>query len=409
MMNDMRQTEIAEFLEKHFLSSEGVVYNMLDRRTRRLADEESFAGATPLAELHGTSGSDWYVEGFTRPEMAAHENSGMATGAALVAAVMEYRRTGSPAALARARRLFQGLRTIAACGATFEPGFITKYYGGRFTYETSTDQCLYHIYGMEAYHEIASPEEQAFIERQIPAIAAFWMHHHYTYTYFEHKDMVWPPLRFPPLLMVAWKYSGDEAFRQEANRIMQENIDCVPEFAVLPRYRNRRYSDYEETNQVRYFGNMPDRVSMDVMNLKLLLENDPQSPFAESWRKGVETIWDEARRVLTPDGRAYTLAIYRMKDGTAGAPPADCPLPWAKTAWSTMIVRAGLLGLPFMPHRKEEVCEAARLVLSSLKSEDLTYYEDLHGFSPQRQFQDRFLSGDSIANWLWAYELLKMT
>ncbi len=409
-MKEERLKSILELLDTCFTSREGVIYSSLDRETRRPTDEHTFRGATPLSSLKGkgTNSRELYVEGYTRPEVAAHENSGMATGAALAAAVMACRRTGSGEALRRARRLFGGLRRICEVGATYEPGFITKYYGARFTYETSNDQCLYVTWGLDAYRELAAAEEREFIVRQIPAIADFWMRHNYTYTYFEHKDMKWPPLRFPALLAIAYEYTGDEKYRRASEDIMAENIDCVPEFAVIPRYRNRRYSDYEEAHDIRYLHGMADAVTMDTMHLSLLLRCLPESRFAPQWRKGVETIWDEARRVLTPDGKCLTLAFYQMQDGQTVEPYADSPLPWARTAWSTMIVRAGLQGLSCMPHRRGEIIAAATRVLEALGPHDLTYYEDLHGFPESRRFLERFLSGDAISNWLWAYELLQL-
>ncbi len=407
-MKEEHLKPILELLDTHFTSSEGIIYGLLDRETRRPADEHTFRGATPLSDLKGTDMREWYVEGYTRPELAAHENSGMATGAALTAAVMAYRRTGDEEALKRARKLFGGVKRICEVGATYEPGFITKYYGARFTYETSNDQCLYLTWGMDTYREVATDEEKAFIARQIPAIVDFWMRHNYTYTYFQLKDMRWPPLRFPALLALAYEYTGDDKYLKASEEIMADNIDCVPEFAAIPRYRNRRYSDYEEEHDIRYLHGMADCVTMDTMHLTLLLRCLPESRFAPQWRKGIETIWDEARRVLTPDGKCLTLAFYQMKDGQTVKPYADSPLPWARTAWSTMIARAGLQGLPHMPHRRGEIIGAAKRVLEALGPDDLIYYEDLHGFPETRRFLERFLSGDAIANWLWAYELLQL-
>lgn len=403
-----RHDEILQRLNECFLTPEGMVYSALDKRTCKPPTEETFAGAAKdISELTETNAFDAFVEGYTRSELLSYENTGMTTSAALVAAVMEYKRTSSADVLERAKKLFKGIRRICEVGAAFEPGFITKYYGARFTYETSNDQCLYCICGMDAYYEIASSEEKSFIEKQIVAIAAFWMRHKYRYTYFQWKDMQWSPLRFPSLLTIAWKYSGDELFHKESNRIMSENIDCVPEFAMIPRYRNRRYSDFEEKNNVRYFSNMSDAVSMDIMNFSLLLRCDPESEFAPQWKKGIEMIWDEGHRVILPDGRCYTLALYRMEDGKTVEPGEDCPLPWAKTSLSTMIVRAGLQGLPYMPERREEIIRLARLVVNSLGPDDLTYCDELRHHPDSRLFIERLFSGDAISNWLWTWELLK--
>ena len=36
-------------------------------------------------------------------------------------------------------------------------------------------------------------------------------------------------------------------------------------------------------------------------------------------------------------------------------------------------------------------------------AKDFTYYDEPERFRPELRFKTRFLSGDSIANWLWAY------
>ena len=161
-----KQKRFIDFLKKHFINPDGIVYSAINRYTFELLSEDVFHDAKPYSEMPADKIDvfEGYVPGFTRSELYTYENSGMATGAAMNAAVLEYKRTGSEEALQRARRHFHGLKVIEDCGRDFYDGFVTKYYGGRFTYQTSNDQCLYHIYGLDAYYEIASDEEKAYIE-----------------------------------------------------------------------------------------------------------------------------------------------------------------------------------------------------------------------------------------------------
>lgn len=404
-----KQQRFIDFLEKYFFDKDGIIYSHLNRYTFQPTTEDLFYDAKPYSEMPEDKISVYngYVPGYTRSELWSYENSGMSTGATMVATVMEYKRTGNKAALDRAKRLFNGLKTIEDCGRSFYDGFITKYYGGRFTYQTSNDQCLYHIYGLDAYYEIASPEERAYIEKQIPAIVRFWISRNYTYSFFEWKDMVWPPLRFPALLAIAWHYEKDDIFKSECERILEENIDCIPEFNPVDRYRNRRFSDYEEEHNIRYLHNMADGVTMDIMNLSLLLRVFPDHKYASIWKKGIKIMWDLGKSVLLPDGRYLTLGFYQVDTGKTVEPYEDSPLPWAKSAWGTMIIRGGLHGLPYMPECRDEVISHAQNVIDKLEPENMTYIEDLHKYPDIWKHKERFLSGDAIANYLWSYELLE--
>ncbi|MBO4491225.1 MAG: hypothetical protein J5944_07685 [Lentisphaeria bacterium] len=397
------------FLEEHFFAPEDVIYSAIKRKTFAPLDESLFEDAIPYSELPKDKVNlpQYFVPGYTRSELLKYEDSNMASGAAMNASVLEYRRTGAPEALARAQRLYRGLKKIEETGSTFESGFITKFYGGRFTKETSTDQCLYHIYGLDAYFEVATGEERCHIRKIVPEIVRFWIRHNYTYTYFEWENMKWPPLRFPSLLAIAWEYSHEEIFRSEFERIISENIDCVPEFNCIDRYRGRRFSDYEEKHNIRFLNNMAVRVTMDIMNLSLMLRVFPEHRYAAIWKKGIKTIWEQSRNSLLPDGRYQTLKFYEADTGKTVEPYDDCPLPWAKSAWSTMIVRGGLMGLPYMPEYTEEVVKHTENVLGKLEPEAMTYMEELHQYPDDQRFKERFLSGDAIADYLWAYELLQ--
>ena len=397
------------FLEEHFFAPEDVIYSAIKRKTFAPLDESLFEDAIPYSELPKDKVNlpQYFVPGYTRSELLKYEDSNMAGGAAMNAFVLEYRRTGAPEALARVQRLYRGLKKSEETGSTFESGFITKFYGGRFTKETSTDQCLYHIYGLDAYFEVATGEERCHIRKIVPEIVRFWIRHNYTYTYFEWENMKWPPLRFPSLLAIAWEYSHEEIFRREFERIISENIDCVPEFNCIDRYRGRRFSDYEEKHNIRFLNNMAVRVTMDIMNLSLMLRVFPEHRYAAIWKKGIKTIWEQSRNSLLPDGRYQTLKFYEADTGKTVEPYDDCPLPWAKSAWSTMIVRGGLMGLPYMPEYTEEVVKHTENVLGKLEPEAMTYMEELHQYPDDQRFKERFLSGDAIADYLWAYELLQ--
>ena len=401
-----KHAEYIQFLEKHFIAPENVVYSMIDKATLRPAAEELFRDCFPREEKSDAIGHFIAcVPGFSRSEFINYENTGMVTGSTITAAAMEYRRTQDPAALERVKRLFSGIQNICAKGAELEEGFITKFYGGRLTRQTSTDQCLYLMWGMDACYDLLSAEDRSFIEKKIPEIVNFWVKHDYVWSYFQFPDMVWPPLRFPALLLMAWHYSGDERFKKEADRIMAENIDCVPEFDHLASFRGRVFSDYEEKYKVRALFSMPDCIGMDVMNLSLMLRFEPGHEFAPIWKQGIARMWDQAKRVIREDGLTWTNAFYQLETGNTVPPYDDYPHPWATSAGGTMIVRAGLQAVEHLPELREEVLKYADLVLDQLGPQDMIYWVDLHNFPQDCRYQEKLLDGNPFSSYLWAYEL----
>lgn len=384
---NLKNTEISKFIKDHFLDENGVVYSTIDRVTEGIVTDKTVEGGqTP----------DWY-KGYTLAEFWQYENSGMATGAYMNALCLN-------GAAEERRRTYNALKWIYDMGKQLEEGFIPKTYGGRFSEQTSTDQVLYVMSGMDAYYPLAAPEEKREIEHMIPMMTHFWVNRGYKYHYYYLKDMLWPPLRFPSFLVAAYHYSGDEIFKREADRILRENLDFFPENSKI--FVRQELSDFERKNKVRIINQMADAVTMDVMNLDMLLRFEPGSEFAQIWLKGIETIWNEAKLTLHPDGKYGTVLFYDMSAKTARPPdPGDWQWQGTKSGWSTMVVRAGLMAEKYLPEQRDEIRVATHNVLSKLGPRDCTYYEDAENFPPEMRFKTRFLSGDSITNWLWAYEL----
>ena len=407
-MSDKKHACFVKFMEDHFFSPENVIYSMIDRKTLLPATEEIFKDCPPRENNPDAAGHFIAcVPGFSRSEFINYENCCMATGSAMASTMMEYKRTKNSAVLERAKRLFSGIKTICDCGKSFEEGFIPKFYGGRFTYQTSTDQCFYLIWGLDMYYESADSSERSFIEKQIPAIADFWMRHNYTWSYFQFKDMVWPPLRFPPILLMAWYYSGDIKYKKEADKIMAENIDCIPEFDRVARFRNRRFCDYEEKYNIRVMNCIADSSAMDTMNLSVMIRFESDSEFVPVWKKGIVTTWDQAKTAIQDDGMAYTGAFYDVAKKKIVKPYSDTLWHWAKTSWSSVLVRGGLMALSYMPEKRDEVMKYAKLVLDSLEPEKMVYWDELKNFPPDCCYHDKLLCGTALANYLWAWELLK--
>jgi hypothetical protein len=67
-----------------------------------------------------------------------------------------------------------------------------------------------------------------------------------------------------------------------------------------------------------------------------------------------------------------------------------------------MIARATVQALGFYPDN-QDMKKTVKNILNSLDNHDMIYYDEPERFPPKERFKTRFLSGDSITNWLWAY------
>ena len=151
---------------------------------------------------------------------------------------------------------------------------------------------------------------------------------------------------------------------------------------------------------------MADCITMDVMELDYLLSNDPGNPLARTWKTSVLTMWNEAKITLAPDGKYYSQVLVDMQTGEVRRPPGyqqgDGEYHGAKSGWSSMIARAAVTVAKYYP-ADEAIRASVSKVLNSLDVNDFTYYDEPERFPPEFRFNTRFLSGDAIANWLWAY------
>lgn len=382
----------------------GMMFSFLDKNTLSNPTEEFFADFAEDERLliADTKLSETYM----------HENCGMVTGSYLIAEILRYERTGSKDALENARKCFHGLYGNYRRGFELEPGFFPKSYGGRFSPETSTDQVLYCCCGCEAYYPYATTEEQAMAIEVISALVKFWVKRDYRYHFFKicGDNWQWPLVRFPALLMLAWKFTNDPVFKNEYDRL--RNYSSMPEHCqLLQRKQENNPTEFEKENSGWLTFNGADRVTMDTMNFDLLLRHAPEDPLSEKWREGIRIMWDEVKDSIAPDGKYYSMQIFDFETGiprrTKGFSLDGSAMHGAKSGWSTMVVRAGLMALRHCPELAGEVIPLAKNVFEHIGFKDCTYYDEPERFEPRYRFKTKLLSGDSAANWLWGWELFQ--
>jgi hypothetical protein len=391
--------KVGNFADNNFVDARGCIYTFLDKATNKPPTDDFFADAGGRQNI-----MDFSVPGFSRQDVAMYENCGMTTGAYLMSLVFRYQIEKNSDALEKAKRCFKALKHIFELGKKLETGFFPKIYGGRFSEETSSDQCLYAICSMNSFYEFASAEEKKEIDFMIPAIADFWRKRKYIYNYWNQKNMQWPVFRFPIFMLMAYKHSGDKRFKDEYDHLLSNWEQNYPvQFNLLGNKRKGLIEPDEHEKKIHAWivSSMPDYMTMRMMELEYLLNNDSHNPLAPRWKQSILDMWEQAKLVLTPDGKAYHMVLVDMDTGETRR-PEPCELRTSKSGWSTMIARATVQALGFYPDNLD-MRKAVNNILNILDISDMTYYDEPERFPAKERFKTRFLSGDSITNWLWAY------
>lgn len=406
-----RAHKIEEWAEKHFRDPNGIIYTYIDTDYEKpLTDSFFTPDQAPICHP-GVKPADWHN----------YENCSMATAAYMMGLIYRYRVEQDPLALKRARHSLDALRYIYDMGRQLDEGFLPKIYGNKFSRETSTDQVLYVMYALDAFHPHGTPEEQKEIDLMMAHIVRFWMKRGYRYTYFWTEDMLWPLNRFPTLLLMAYHHSGDEAFKREYDRLLAQGV--TPE-AVEARLYGKKMPDYkpspyEEKVGAYLISDLDGSVSMGIMEMAYLLKHDPTNIWAKNWKLSIQQQQDEALLALAPDGTQYTHVLIDMKTGeprrpepgffrgdeTSGHPMGD----WVgfrytagcRSADATLIARALVQAHVHMQDPKMDA--AARHVFQSLDIKDLRAYYDPERYLPELQHRTKLYSGDGMSSWLWGY------
>ena len=396
-----------KYTHERLIDPNGIVYSSINDRTEK-----------PWAAKDLKPDDDFLkVEGFETWELLNYENSGMTTGAYLAAQSFRYRATDSEQAMEYARRAFEGICRIYEIGSQKEEGYFPKPYGGRYSEEASTDQYLYAMKGMMIYLPIAAEDHVSAIRRMIPKMAEFWMKRGYRRSYFGIKDMLWPLARFPSLLIMAYKVSGDEKYLDEFRRLNEEEkVYLKPgESQLASRLERNSLTDYEKQQGKGFLlGGLDGCAAMDIMELDECLQYSDEH--REYWLKSMKQMWREGQLGLTHNGLSRFRFFYDPSTGKISAPhpghTSDSnPLNWDFWSWtgniltphSTMLARAGVNVAKWLPAEHAE--EVIYKILSKLELNQMRQYIDPDGkqMLEKHRFMCHQICCDAVVNWLWAY------
>ncbi|MBT4819388.1 MAG: hypothetical protein HON70_27015 [Lentisphaerae bacterium] len=343
----------------------------------------------------------------------------MTTGAYLQAMVSRHLVDHTPTALTRARRCYGALKHIYDLGKGYEEGFFPKIYGGKLSNQTSTDQVLYCAMALDRYWPLADALEQRQISHMIAEMVRFWVRRDYKFGYYDRPEIEWPLVRFPALLLLAYNHSHDESLKREYHRLLALGVTDAPEFLRLAPKQSGETptAAFEEEADAWLIIMTPDYMGMDVMQFDYKLRNDPDNERCAGWRNAIGQVWAEARIMLAPGGKAHFCVLVDRKTGDVCRPDDRLPddkipesiytLREAKWARATMTARSAVQAAGVVPG-SDDMVSAARHILASMTIGDMVSLVDIDMSTPERVpprygCRSRFLCGDTMANWLWAY------
>ena len=379
-----RAHDIEEWAEKHFLDSRGIVYTYIRTDTEGPLTDDFFSpDQEPLCAPICTP-AEWHN----------YENCTMATAAYMLGLLYRYTVEKDPIALERARRSYHALKHIYDMGKQLEEGFMPKTYGARFSEETSSDQVLYAMMALDYFYQYADASEKADAKRMIVNMIGFWMKRGYRYRYFWEEDMLWPLGRFTALLLMGYKYSGDEAFKKEYDRLLEMGVNKEPlESRLLPKLKpDYQPMPYEIEHNAWLLSEIDGAISMDMTELDYLLRNDPANVWAKHWKRSAQFMWEEGKLALAPDGTQYVHVLVDMdtrkprqpdpgffKQIEKGEGGMDKWIGWsyvtgARSCDSTFIARSAVMANTHF--HDPEMVASAKHVLSAIDCKGMRSYYD---------------------------------
>lgn len=403
-----RAIEVEEWAEAHLVGPHGIVYTYLDINTGKPLTDDFFGpDADPLT-----------IDGFTPTEWHTWENCSQATGEYMCGLIQRYEVDGHRPTLERARRHVETFRYIYERGKEVEEGYMPKLYGDKMSRQTSSDQTLYAMVALEAFHRHAEPAERKLIDHMIVKMAEFWMDRDYKLDYFWWDDMPWPLGRFTSKMLMAARHGGGGKFEKEYKRLLALKVNAeATEARLWPKLKDSYEPTAYEKQQHAYFvGEFGGSISMEVTEMDYLLKQDPENGWASCWKSNIQRSWDEAKKAVSPDGMLYHHILVDMDTLEPRVPEStrlnvqDSRI-WqgfdhvigTRTTEAGYVIRAGLQG--YRHTHDPEIATTCSRMLRAYEPQKTGHYVDPDRFPPAYVHRTRLLAGDDLANWLWGYWL----
>ncbi len=384
---------IQAIVETRTVQAHGLIPMLVRAHDYALPTAADYATMAPHRHMRGKKEADLGM-----PPLhvwRAWENTTANTAFYLAALSHQFRATGDPLALQRARRTFGAIKYIYELGAADERGFICKPYGGVYNKQTSSDQIQCLLMGLEAYRLIASPADRATLDEMFRTVADLQIKYDYypkhgyfaaptTKEHIEANKSKWSiALIFVPLLRRAWEATGDAKYLAE--------IDAwYARCNVLARTP-------EPVGAVR--GSVAARM---FYLPSLMMEIDPANHAL--WRSMMLGTFKIARTGVLRDGTSYSTWTHNFATGeTALHNPGFGGGP-TRTGRNSLIAWACVNAQRWFPH--EDMRGLARRILDGL---DLDTFRFILPATPggtlpaDWKTEGELIDHDSLVGWLLAY------
>lgn len=412
-----RAQEFAEIIESGLVDSTGLLLSMLDSRTMK-----PFARGFFTADLDFLRSPDADV-GEDYAEVMDYENSGMVSGAYLCSLLCRYDATRDTEALVRARRTFEGIRTLFKRCQEVEAGYLCKPYGGRITREASSDQYIYILTALDRFCRVAGRAERDEAVAMITALSGYWVKRRYKRDFFG-LPLNWPLNRFTGFAWLNYIYTGNSAMRSEFERLaaLPEVRETLP-FAEM--YASNLQADYEtrpklhieeQSGRMLVNGNA-EAAQSGTLSIDACLEYD--APHRDLWLRQLGGLIERGKMSVQDDGRCLLKGFFNpvtkridpidVPDDVNGVPHPSVLFKFLTFAGkiytgmaAPMFARALTNAQIYLPD--SEKVPLAKLILERADREALCAYHDPDGhLPPEMRWHLHTFSGDAVTSWLWAY------
>lgn len=394
--------QIEKLFDSVILSRNGLLHSSLKLDEMRAWDPSDFGAEDVVSHIPG-------YENLSFADFMNYENTGMVQGVFLSAMCSKYRVTGDSDSLKKATRTFQGILHVYEISQSIAPGFYCKPWGGKATNETSSDQYIYTMYGLDDYFSLASPQEQEKIREMIVSMTAFWLDRNYDWNYYG-VPLHWRKCRFISFMALAVKHGGGLRFQTELDRLieLQKNDSSTPFQSTLK----------EGARDGKHLSVVPESGLSTFHSIEKAMQTQNCPRFMEICRDSMEY----GKTGLAGDGTSYGPMVM---DETTGK---WRELKVSETTYKTCRCQSPIYGL-YGPYRKggmqvimfahfalafsdyDKECggrEFAENIMQQIGTSHLTWYEDPYQLFPKEiSWMSNVFSGDAAANWLWCYWKLK--
>jgi len=363
--------------------------------------------------------SSWYYRVASPAGFYAYEDSGMTTAGLLAAESLRYQVTHNPDAKTNADKAFQGIVHIYHLGKQRTEGYFPKPYDKKISDQISRDQYIFVMRSLEYYYAIADEVVRKQICRMVGKMAEYWMSINYSDSYFglpvsSHLTDLAGSL-FLGIIRMAYRYTGDEKFKKEYDRLFKEERlgERMPETLKAQFLRGEPYDG------AMYFRQSEQDIMMKTLALDHLWDADIQN--RPQWRKALQAFYNEDLQVqYNPEsGLSYFITGLDPKTGKTFltepkiieelTDPLD--LQWIRfgglrqTPGSVQIAfNAVIIGdrLEMKP-----AINLAGSILEKISLDKFKYFTvpDSSHIPPNQMYAQHFAYASFFAIWLWTYWL----